>query len=69
MSTDSLLHFKRYAKFPQVPQEEASLSNRYVAGTLNFLPQVEWTPGCPDSKEGWISLQEVECMLIFYLKR
>ena len=25
---------------------------RYVRGTLCFLPLVEWTPRCPDSKEG-----------------
>ena len=29
----------------------------YVRGTLCFLPQLEWTPRCPDSKEGWVSLQ------------
>ena len=42
----------RYANFPQAPQEEALLSNRYVRGTLSFLRQVEWTPRCADSKEG-----------------
>ena len=30
------------------PQEETSLSNRYVRGTLSFLPQVEWIPRLPD---------------------
>ena len=29
----------------------------YVRGILFFLLQVKWTPRCPDSKEGQISLQ------------
>ena len=36
------------ANFQQAPQEEPSLSNRYVRGTLSFLPQVEWIPRFPD---------------------
>ena len=32
---------KRYANFPQAPQEEASLTNRYVKGSLSLLPQVD----------------------------
>ena len=36
------------ANFPQAPQEEPSLSNRYVRGTLILLPQVEWIPRFPD---------------------
>ena len=36
-----------------------SLSNMYVRGTLCFLLQVKWTPRCPDSKEGQISLQSL----------
>ena len=32
---------KRYATFPKAPQEEPSLSNRYVRGTLNLLRPVE----------------------------
>ena len=31
----------------------------YVRRTLCFLLQVKWTPRCPDSKEGWISLQRL----------
>ena len=31
---------KRYDNFPQAPQEEDSLNNRYVTGTLSLLPQV-----------------------------
>ena len=46
------LWLKRWATYPQAPQEESSLSNRYVRGSLCFLSQVEWTPRCPDSKEG-----------------
>ena len=37
--------------------EEASLSYMYVRETLSLLPIVQWTPRCPDSKGGWISLQ------------
>ena len=50
-------------------QQEASLSNRYVRKTLGLLPQVEWTPRCPDSKEAQISLQWLEYRLIFHLTR
>ena len=39
---------KRSATFPEAPQEEPSLSNRYVRGTLNFLPHVQWIPRFPD---------------------
>ena len=60
-STEEVCHFR------QAPQEEASLRNRYVRGTLNLLPQVEWTPRCPDSNEGRISLQWLECRIIFHL--
>ena len=35
-------------------QENSSLSNSNVRRTLSFLPQVEWIPRCPDSKEGQI---------------
>ena len=31
----------RYANFPQAPQEDPSLSNRFVRGTLNSLPHVQ----------------------------
>ena len=42
------LRQKRFVNFLQAPQEQASLSNRYVRGTLSLLPQVEWTPRCHD---------------------
>ena len=58
---------KRFATSPQAPQEEPSLSNRYVRGTLNLLPHVQWIPRFPDSKESWISLQWLECRLVFHL--
>ena len=48
---------KRLATSPQAPQEEPSLSNQYVRGTLNLLPHVHWIPRFPDSKESRISLQ------------
>ena len=38
------------ANFPQAPQEEPSLSNKYVRGTPSLLPQVEWIPRFPDLK-------------------
>ena len=40
----------RKANFKQAPQEEPSLSNRYVRGTLSFLSEVEWIPRFPDKK-------------------
>ena len=58
---------KRKATFPQAPQEEPSLSNRYVRGTLNLLPHVQWIPRFPDSKESRISLQWLECRHVFHL--
>ena len=63
------LLLKRLAKFPQAPQEYPSLSNRYVRGTLSLLPQIKWIPRCPDSKEGRISLQLLECRLVFHHTR
>ena len=60
---------KRQATFPQAPQEEPSLSNWYVRGTLNLLPHVQWIPRFPDSKERRISLQWLECRLVFHLTR
>ena len=58
---------KRQATFPQAPQEEPSLSNRYVRGTLNLLPHVQWMSRFPDSKESRISLQWFECRLVLHL--
>ena len=50
MRADSLASTQLEYRLPQAPQEEASLSCSIVRGTLNLLPQVEWTPRCPDSK-------------------
>ena len=58
---------KSLATSPQAPQEEPSLSNWYVRGTLNLLPHVQWIPRFPDSKESRISLQWLECRLVFHL--
>ena len=58
---------KRWGTFPQAPQEEPSLSNRYVRGTLYLLPHVQWIPRFLDSKESRISLQWLECRLVFHL--
>ena len=46
-------------QLPQAPQEEFSLRNMYVKGTLCFLLQVKWTLRFPDSKKGRISLQSL----------
>ena len=42
------LRLKRLSIFPQAPQEEFSLRNMYVRGTLCFMLQAKWTPRCPD---------------------
>ena len=59
----------RYSTFPQALQEEPSLSNPYVRGTLNVLHYVQWIARFPDSKESGISLQWLECRLVFHLTR
>ena len=61
--------FKRLATFLQAPQEETSLSNRYVRKTLNVLTHVLWIPRFPDSRESRISLKWLECRLVFHLTR
>ena len=58
---------KEVGHIPTTPQEEPSLSNRYVRGTLNLLRHVQWIPRLPESKESRISLQWLECRLIFLL--
>ena len=60
---------KKKANFPQAPQEYPSLSSRYVRGSLSLLPQLEWILRCPDSKECRISLQWLECRLVFHRTR
>ena len=63
-SQDSI---KEVGHIPTTPQEETSLSNRYVRGALNLLRHVQWIPRFPESKESWISLQWLECRLVFLL--
>ena len=58
---------KASAPFPQAPHEEPSLSNRYVRGTLNLLPHVQWISRFPDLKESQITLQWLECSLVVHL--
>ena len=41
----------RQATFPQAPQEEPSLSNRYVRGTRNLLTHVQSIPRFPESEK------------------
>ena len=64
---DSQNSIKEVGHIPTTPQEEPSLSNRYVRGTLNLLHHVQWIPRFPESKESWISLQWLECRLVFLL--
>ena len=51
--------------FPQAPQEEFSLRNIYVRGTLYFMLQAKWTPRCPDKKEVQISVQRLHACSSF----
>ena len=57
MRADSLTLTEEVRQLSKVLQEEFSLRNMYVTGTLCFLLQVKWTPRCPDSKEGKIYWQ------------
>ena len=65
--SDSQDSVKEVGHLPKAPQEQPSLSNRYVRGTLNFLPQVQWILRFPDSKESQISFQWLECRIVFHL--
>ena len=58
---------KEVGHIPTSHQEEPSLSNRYVRGTLNLLRHVQWILRFPESKESQISLQWLECRLVFLL--
>ena len=64
---DSQDSIKEVGHIPTTPQEEPSLSNRYVRGTPNLLRHVQWIPRFPESKESRISLQWLECRLVFLL--
>ena len=64
---DSQDSIKEVGHIPTTPEEELSLSNRYVRGTLNLLRLVQWIPRFPELKESWISLQWLECRLVFLL--
>ena len=64
---DSQDSIKEVGHIPTTPQEEPSLSNRYVRGTRNLLRHVQWIPRFPESKESQISLQWLECRLVFLL--
>ena len=69
MRADSLALTEEVSQLSTSTTRDASLSNRYVRWALSLLPPVEWTPRCPDSKEGWISLHWLECRLIFHHTR
>ena len=64
---DSQDSIKEVGHIPTTPQEEPSLGNGCVRGTLNLLRHVQWIPRFPESKERWISLQWLECRLVFLL--
>ena len=64
---DSQDSIKEVGHIPTTPEEEPSLSNRYVRGTLNLLRHVQQIPRFPESKESGISLQWLECRLVFLL--
>ena len=64
---DSPDSIKEVGHIPTTPQEEPSLSNRYVRGTLNLLHHMQWIPRFPESKESRISFQWFECRLVFLL--
>ena len=64
---DSQNSIKEVGHIPTTRQEESSLSNRFVRGTLNLLSHVQWIPRFPELKESRISLQWLECRLVFLL--
>ena len=64
---DSQDSIKEVGHIPTTPQEEPSLSNRFVRGTLNLLHHLQWILRFPETKESRISLQWLECRLVFLL--
>ena len=64
---DSQDSIKEVGLIPTTAQEEPSLRNRSVRGTLNLLRHLQWIPRFPESKESWISSQWLECRLVFLL--
>ena len=64
---DSQDSIKEVGHIPTTPQEEPSLSQRYVRGTPKLLRHVQWIPKFPESKESRISLQWLESRLVFLL--
>ena len=49
-SADSQCSIKEVGHIPTTPEEEPSLINRYVRGTLNLLRHVQWIPRFPNRK-------------------
>ena len=64
---DSQDSIKEVGHIPTTPQEEPSLSSCYVRGIQNLLRYLQWIPRVPESKESRISLQRLECRLVFLL--
>ena len=64
---DSQDSIKEVGHIPTTPQEEPSLSNRFVRRTMNLLCHVQWIPRFPELKESGISLQWLECRLVFLI--
>ena len=67
MRADSQDSIKEVGHIPTTLQAEPSLSNRYVRGTLNLLCHVQWIPRFPESKVSRMSLQWLECRLVYLL--
>ena len=64
---DPQYSIKEVGHLPTTPREEPSLSSRYVRGTLNLLRHVQWIPRFPELNESRISLQWLDCRLVFLL--
>ena len=65
MRVDSLASSEEVSQLSTCPSRGGRPQNMYVRGSLSLLPHVEWTLRCPGLKEGWISLQWLECTLAF----
>ena len=63
---DSQDSIREVGHIPTTPQEEPSVNNRYVRGTLNLLHNIKWMPRFPESKESRISLQWINAGSFFF---
>ena len=65
MRADFLSSTEEVSHLSKAPQEEFSLRNMCVRGTLCFLLQGKWTPRCPDWKEVQIFLKRFHACSLF----